>query len=325
MESIIRTKISIIVPVYNVEKYLEECIGSILNQTFDDFEVLLINDSSTDHSRDICIEYAKKDERIRLLDNKENIGQALRRNQGINEAKGDYITFIDSDDFIDNNYLMTLLSAAENTNSEVVSMGHIEYIKKQESEQYYSSREINIVNNAVYITDDKKQRMELMCNWSLILVPWGKLYKRDFLLSYRLRFEDIISEDILFGFAVLYAADRYLLLPDSLYYYRQNPDSTTRGGNINKLKKSLESAIRVHRFINIYLKRMPDIEVDKSMVKKIHVFFTETFWTYLFFNLAKGLNENDVIEMSDGVFKDIIPEDSEFVGYLFKRFFLSKN
>ena len=312
-------KISIIVPVYNVEKFLAECLDSILSQSFEDFEVLLVNDASEDGSRDICERYASQDARIRILDNEKNLGQSMSRNYGMREARGDYVTFIDSDDLVDSNYLMKLLSVAEQEHAEVVSMGYAEYICQ--NEKYYKGRQINIVKGMGIIVEDRKKRMDFMCNWGMILVPWGKLYRKDFLQRHKLHFEKIVSEDILFSFAVLYAADKYLLLPDNLYYYRQNPDSTTRGGNIDKLRKALESAVRMHRFVNLYLKRMPDIEADKEMVKKIHDFFTEALWTYLFFQIAKDVPESEIFEMADGVFKELMPGDSEFVGYLFRKFY----
>lgn len=313
-------KISIIVPVYNVEKFLAECLDSIFSQSFEDFEVLLVNDASEDGSREICERYAKQDARIRILENEKNLGLSLTRNHGIREAKGEYVTFIDSDDLIDRNYLIKLFSVAEQENAEVVSMGYTEYVRGQNG-KYIHGRQINIVKSLGRILDDRKNRMKFMCSWGMLLIACGKLYRRDFLQRYRLKFEEILSEDILFGFAVLYAADKYMLIQDNLYYYRQNPDSITRGGNIEKLRKALESSIRVHRFVNLYLKRMPDVEADKEMVKKIHEFFTEALWTYLFFKIAKDVPESEIFEMADGVFKELMPGDSEFIGYLFRRFY----
>ena len=315
-------KVSIIVPVYNVEKFLAECLDSILSQSFEDFEVLLVNDASKDSSREICERYLRQDKRIRVLDNETNLGQSMARNYGMREARGDYVTFIDSDDLVDSNYLMKLLSVAEQEHAEVVSMGYTKYIYK--NGKYDKGRQINNVKGMGRIVDDRKKRMDFMCNWGMIFNACGKLYRRDFLLHHKLHFEKIVSEDILLGFAVLYAADKYFLLPDNLYYYRQNPDSTTRGGNIEKLQKALESAIRMHRFVNLYLKRMPDIEADKEMVKKIHDFFTEALWTYLFFKIAKDVPESEIFEMADVVFEKLMPGDSEFVGYLFRKFYSEK-
>ena len=109
-----KAKISIIIPVYNSEKYLEECIISLLNQTLKECEFIFINDGSTDNSYNICKEYERKDGRIVLI-NQENRGVSTARNIGMTRAQGDYITFVDSDDYVDNKYIETLLSYALKT------------------------------------------------------------------------------------------------------------------------------------------------------------------------------------------------------------------
>ena len=100
--------ISVIVPVYNVEEYLEECLESIRQQTFTDIEVILVNDGSTDGSREICEQYCEKDSRFRLI-NQENQGQSVARNRGVKESVGQYIMFVDSDDVINTSVLAVLL------------------------------------------------------------------------------------------------------------------------------------------------------------------------------------------------------------------------
>ena len=99
--------ISIIIPIYNVEKYMEKCLNSVVNQTYNNIEIILIDDGSKDKSREICDNYAKKDNRIKVV-HKENNGVSSARNTGIDMSKGKYITFIDSDDYIDTDYIETL-------------------------------------------------------------------------------------------------------------------------------------------------------------------------------------------------------------------------
>ena len=111
--------ISVIIPVYNVENYLRECIESVLNQTFRDFEVILVDDGSTDSSGDICDEYVEKDERVTVIHQK-NGGLSVARNTGLSEANGKYVYFLDSDDYISENALATLLNIAENDSSDIV-------------------------------------------------------------------------------------------------------------------------------------------------------------------------------------------------------------
>ena len=116
-------KISVIVPIYNAELYLEECIHSVLNQTLRDIELLLIDDGSTDGSFRICEEYSKKDNRVQVFRNK-NVGQGLERNFGVRKAAGEYIAFLDSDDQYKEDALERLYQKAMETNADMVSGGY---------------------------------------------------------------------------------------------------------------------------------------------------------------------------------------------------------
>ena len=122
-------KVSVIIPVYNVELYLRECLDSIVNQTLKEIEIICIDDCSTDNSYSILEEYSKKDVRFRILKNISNIGSGPTRNIGIREAKGQYISFIDSDDYISNNYLNDLYNTAIKYNSDIVNTLNI-YTRK---------------------------------------------------------------------------------------------------------------------------------------------------------------------------------------------------
>ena len=116
--------VSIVVPIYNVAPYLPRCLDSILSQTYKNFEAILVNDGSTDDSRKICEEYARKDKRL-ILTNKKNGGLSSARNAGIEKASGSYITFVDSDDYIDDDYVSTLLETATKYGSDISACGHI--------------------------------------------------------------------------------------------------------------------------------------------------------------------------------------------------------
>ena len=118
--------ISIIVPVYNVEEYLKQCLDSILEQTFSDYEVILVNDGSTDNSGLICQEYAEKDSRIRYFE-KENGGLSDARNYGIEQAQGEYLTFVDSDDFLDKMHLNVLYTALVSNNVDISIVNYANY------------------------------------------------------------------------------------------------------------------------------------------------------------------------------------------------------
>ena len=172
-------KISVIVPVYNVEQYLPRCIDSILTQTFTDFEVLLIDDGSTDSSGKICDEYAEKDERIRVF-HKENGGVSSARNLGLDNAIGEWICFSDSDDTMRNNYLQVMLSIEEKTNVDMIVCS---ILRKK-----YSDR-ILTLQDFVY---EKTQFGNLLCNLrkvGLLGVPWNKLFKAEIIKNNNLQFD----------------------------------------------------------------------------------------------------------------------------------------
>ena len=115
--------VSIIIPVYNTEKYLSKCLESVINQTYKNLEIILINDGSTDKSKEICESFAKKDKRIQIL-NKENSGVSSARNHGMRLAKGQYIAFIDGDDYAEENYIEELLKNLKQTESDCVLCGY---------------------------------------------------------------------------------------------------------------------------------------------------------------------------------------------------------
>ena len=164
----INPKISIIVPVYNAEKYLNECVDSILNQDFTDFELLLVNDGSKDNSGHLCDKYAHKDNRVRVF-HKENGGVSSARNLGLDNAIGEYIVFIDSDDYVDVNYLSILMSVGE---SDLVVTGYEGFGYKIDT---YSFSFENTKYSGWQISICLSQYM----NSIPFRVPWDKRYKTD--------------------------------------------------------------------------------------------------------------------------------------------------
>ena len=146
-------KVSVIVPVYNVEKYLERCIESLINQTFDDIEIIALNNGSTDKSLDILNYYAHKDKRIRVINNK-NIGVSKSRNIGIEEAKGEYIVFVDSDDWIDSNMIYILYDTISDNNCDLVMCTYIREFSNHSKEKVFKLPEVNL-----YVHDEVKNEL----------------------------------------------------------------------------------------------------------------------------------------------------------------------
>lgn len=212
-------KISIIVPIYNVEKYLEVCLNSIINQTYKNLEIILVNDGSTDSCLDICNKYKIKDERI-LLINKQNGGLSDARNMGIEVASGKYIMFIDSDDWIDLNMVEILYKVHVKYNACLVQCGFI-----REFEENEVILDNNIQNTIIKILDNK-QVLKSICNTDGVknIVVWNKLYRKDL-------FDNItfpkgrIYEDGFTTYKILDKSKRIIDINNQMYHYRQREGS----------------------------------------------------------------------------------------------------
>lgn len=214
-------KISIIVPVYKVENYLSQCVDSILNQTFADWECILVDDGSPDGSGVICDEYAQKDARIHVI-HKENRGVSAARNTGLSAAQGEYIYFIDSDDYVEREALELLLSKAKQSEADIMVHGIVnDYIYK------HSSTAVKYVS----LPDkDYSTILEMSDRWGLLKGPVNKLFKNSIIKNKSLRFDESISygEDTKFTFEYLVHCHSIAFVPRHLYHYCfRNKDSLT--------------------------------------------------------------------------------------------------
>ena len=201
-------KVSCIVPVYNVEKYLHRCMDSLLAQTIDDYEIICVNDCSPDASPAILQEYQKKHpDKVRILQNEVNMGQGRSRARAILEAEGEYICFVDSDDYVKPDYMEAYLREMEKVPCDCVIGGYI-----RDTEGKLKS----------YPAAD--------CDWSLLTytVAWGKLFRRSFLVENKIDFSDKRQgEDVYFSLRVYYHLESYRVIPYEGYYYYLNRNSTT--------------------------------------------------------------------------------------------------
>ena len=219
-------KISVIIPVYNVENYLGACLDSVHNQTLTDIEIICINDGSTDNSLNILNEYSKKDSRIRII-TKENGGQATARNLGIKLAKGEYIAFVDSDDLIEPDMLEKLYTKAKDNNLDLAMCkiatydNHTKEIK--DNVWYYMLGVFRDFEKDIFTHKDTK---EFTCN--IAVTPYNKIYKNSLLKDNDILFpEGLIFEDEKFFFDVYLRAKRVSIVDEFLYYYRVNRKGST--------------------------------------------------------------------------------------------------
>ncbi len=214
---ILKPIISIVIPVYNVEKYLERCIKSILSQTFEKFELILINDGSKDRSGKICEAYAKKDIRIRVV-HKKNEGVSVARNLGIDLSRGEYIGFVDSDDYIENDMYEVLYKLIEENNADLSACGH-STINDKEKKAIYSNE---------FISCDKKTALKLFAEMKIFRWScWDKLYKKSSLGE--IRFPKIShGEDTIFLLNFFQNNNKFVGVENPKYnYIKINPNSVT--------------------------------------------------------------------------------------------------
>ena len=219
-------ELSVIVPVYNVEKYIRKCIESILSQTFTDFELILVNDGSKDNSGLICDEYAKKDSRI-LVIHRENGGLSAARNTGIKYANGNYITFVDSDDYIAPEMYETLINVSKSSGADMVKCGYYEFIDDVVTAKK-SFSEIQIIDNI-----DGQTFLPMYYQGVLYTVVWNGIYSSDIAKNVTYP-EGYINEDNYASPLYLYFARRIALLPNELYFYRQNFNGLSKSEAPNK-------------------------------------------------------------------------------------------
>lgn len=218
-------KYSIIIPIYKVEKYLKKCIESVINQSFKNFEVILVDDGSPDLCPSICDEYQKKDQRIRVI-HKENGGLVSARNTGLKNAVGKYICYVDGDDWISEDFLKTLEQDAISIYSpDMVIFDAKKVFDDREviihsggSDGYYNKSRLEEEVYPYMMYDCRKS----FCHGLIFPTAWNKIYNREFLLEHYCRDERIkMGEDNAFVFECLYFADSVCFVNKSLYYYNQ--------------------------------------------------------------------------------------------------------
>lgn len=259
------SKVSIIMPVYNAEKYLCEAIESVLKQTYTDFELILINDMSTDNSKQICIDYAKMDRRIVLLENNSEChGPGPTRNIGLNYATGEYLYFIDADDWIENRLLQCTVERMEETNADIVQFGVI-YEKNDgsHSQQFYRkgkqllTRE-EIKNDIITFWQNKNDSL------------WIHLFRRKPIR--KIRFNNSINgEDICYVMDAMCFATKIAYIAEAFYHYRYVEKSTSHCWN--------KSTIECREIIWNHQKKFLDsLSRDLNQSAYAEVVFDDYIW-----------------------------------------------
>lgn len=247
-----KDKIDILVPVYNGQRYLRGCVESILRQTFQDFQLILINDGSTDESGQICDEYADKNQNVTVV-HKKNGGVSDARNRGLEESTSPYITFVDSDDYIDSDYLEVLYQAAQKHDADLVISCHKTAAEgkdmgcqKNGDGQVADSRLISKSEAYGQMLDGRQ----------MITSVWGKLYRRELLKPVRYPVGEIYEDMKVIG-QIIESSHRIAYTPYAGYYYVQRPDSITHEAGSPKHMALLENERQLKELIK---DRYPQLE-----------------------------------------------------------------
>ena len=231
--------VSIIIPIYKVEPYLHRCLDSIVNQTYTNLEIILVDDGSPDNSPQICDEYAAKDNRIVVI-HKENGGLSDARNTGLDICKGDYISFVDSDDWVSLEYINELYSSIKETQADVAIVNH-KHVTPFPAREIQEKRRIKLFSK-------QQAFFKLIAEQHQpFVVSWGKLYRKN--LFSNIRFptgkchEDEFTSHLLFN-----KASRIVYSNRTLYFYYQRPDSIIRDNHIFKVTPQLIADVLTAHF-----------------------------------------------------------------------------
>ncbi|MBQ3654800.1 MAG: glycosyltransferase [Synergistaceae bacterium] len=247
--------ISVIVPLFNAEKFIRVCINSVLAQTFGNFEVLIVDDCSADGGVELCRELYGKDERVRIILQPQNSGAGAARNRGLSEARGKYIAFIDSDDQMGPDYLGDMFRTAEKFDADVVHNTHCFFVMPPKgqaiplemltvpAEQFINfASDRRRTKELTMLTGDLASRLDEWVKHSYHFSIWNNLYKKSFLTENDIRFGKMrLAEDAVFFMQCLFMAGRFVVRPGGGYVYRVTDASLSRGG------KSPESALKAMR------------------------------------------------------------------------------
>ena len=246
--------VSIIIPVYNVQEYLAVCLESVINQTIKNKEIIVINDGSTDECYEILTEYKIKFPGLIII-NQQNSGISETRNAGIKAAKGEYIAFVDSDDFIESNMFERMYKRAKSDNSDIVICHYILYnqsLKKNNENSSCSKCEIEGIDKGGYIEKTEALRMFLLNDIKGYV--WNKLHKRELFTENNILFPNfVVCEDTPVSFLLLANSKKIYSMKEPLYFYRQREASLTKIFSI----RSMEDMLKGCYIMRDYIKKNP--------------------------------------------------------------------
>lgn len=310
-------KYSVIVPVYNVENDIEQCLESVLKCKRDDFELILVDDCSKDKSLDICEEYSEKYDNVYVYQQEKNMGVSMARNLGITHAKGDYVLFLDSDDFIDATYFDVLERYTEKK-YDLISFGHYDYIVNGNAIKIEKS---SLNCNSKHI-ENREEKVKQLLLTSFFASPCNKVYKREIICRNNIRFDEncVCFEDYLFNLEYCRYIKSFILIDTPIYYYRQIENCNT--ASKRRWGTTFEVSHKVAKDTNIFIEESP-LQVDVRYLRRYtyKAFMTELEYVYL--NRKSECRQCMVEMVSDNEFDKavsaIVPSGKKL--FLYRLFF----
>ena len=278
--------VSVIIPMYNAEKYIAECLESLLNQTFQDFEVILVNDCSTDNSRAVAETYVEKfGGRLKLFDNEKNSGAGATRNNGLRRATGEYVFFMDADDTIAPNAFKELYLFAKTFEIDVINC--TKYNRTQADGSEVTLFDTNKTLDPLVVEENFQQRADLILKNNFDLNIWTKFMRRNLLLDNAIFFpEDIeYAENQIWSQGLLFCAKKILNLPCAYYFYRykvENSITWKYRDSLQIINVRLRAVINGLKWLDDIMSKVEFFQNNPPLRHKILDHFTRKFYKGLF-------------------------------------------
>ena len=325
-------KISVIIPLYNTDKFIGQCLESILNQTFQQYEVIVVDDCSTDNSLSIVEKFIPRfNGRLRLFRHKKNSGGcAIPRNTGIKLARGKYLAFMDSDDVFLKNALDELYRAAEDTQADVLHEERF-LITRDRSEELTNTTPLipiswerkdddGFVTKPTVITNDIVERLRAYSQGYFYWNIWSKLFRREFIVENCLEFVNLSAEDMIFSFQCLCLAKNYVRVPSIVYFYRirENSIAHLRPDKEIYIPKQLKIITDGSKYLNDFMKNFKVFdEYPEFRQNVLDIFIREHFR-----HLRQIYASTPVYEINKILYKEFLTAanvDASLISYFFSE------
>lgn len=269
--------VSVIIPAYNVDEYLKECVQSLLCQTYTNYEVIIIDDGSKDNTYAIGKHFVSENEKVKLF-RQENKGVSIARNVGMQKAKGDFYIFVDADDVVAPQYIETLVACVKKA-----ELGVVGFTSKRENFATDIKRNVSY-DSASNMTEN------ILCGTNYDGYLWNKIFQRKIIENNELQFREniVVWEDLLFVLEYLKKCNQILISNDKLYYYRHREGSAVNNTRIDKYRSKYEVMAEIKK---------QDFSCTKYGNKRIGLLYYETMFSYLNQIFVRKIKLNEVVEI----------------------------